>query len=133
MQRAIIAMAITYVYQVFTGGDAGPLGLILGFFGGFVAGIYEMFKILFQQGVLYMKSKLHISLIILALSLSLVTCGSIAQVNKTSAKSVSESIITQDMQSTPGTQPANPAILHLGKCAKMRHGTGTTQGAIARF
>jgi hypothetical protein len=46
--RAIIAMAITYVYQVFTGGDAGPLGLILGFFGGFVAGIYEMFKILFQ-------------------------------------------------------------------------------------
>jgi hypothetical protein len=48
MQRAIIAMAITYVYQVFTGGDVGPLGLILGFFGGFVAEIYEMFKILFQ-------------------------------------------------------------------------------------
>jgi hypothetical protein len=48
MQRAIIAMAITYVYQIFTGGDVGPLGLVLGFFGGFVAGIYDMFKILFQ-------------------------------------------------------------------------------------
>jgi uncharacterized membrane protein SpoIIM required for sporulation len=48
MWRAIIAMVITYVYQVFTGGDTGPLGLILGFFGGFVAEIYKMFKILFQ-------------------------------------------------------------------------------------
>jgi uncharacterized membrane protein SpoIIM required for sporulation len=48
MLRAIIAMAITYVYQVFTGGDVGPLGLILGFFGGFVAEMYKMFKILFQ-------------------------------------------------------------------------------------
>ena len=48
MLRAIIAMAITYVYQVFTGGDAGPLSLIFGFFGGFVIGIYDMFKILFQ-------------------------------------------------------------------------------------
>jgi F0F1-type ATP synthase assembly protein I len=48
MLRALIAMAITYVYQVFTGGDTGPLGLILGFFGGFVAGIYEIFKPFFQ-------------------------------------------------------------------------------------
>jgi uncharacterized membrane protein SpoIIM required for sporulation len=48
MWRAIIAMAITHVYQVFTGGDTGPLGLVLGFFGGFVTGIYEMFKIFFQ-------------------------------------------------------------------------------------
>jgi hypothetical protein len=48
MWRAIIAMAVTYVYQVLAGGDTGPLGLILGFFGGFVAGIYEMFKIFFQ-------------------------------------------------------------------------------------
>jgi hypothetical protein len=48
MPRALIAMAITYVYQVFTGGDLGPLGLIFGFFGGFVVGIYEIFKPLFQ-------------------------------------------------------------------------------------
>jgi hypothetical protein len=43
MWRAVVAMAITYVYQVFTGGDTGPLGLIFGFFGGFVAGIYKFF------------------------------------------------------------------------------------------
>jgi hypothetical protein len=71
-----------------------------------------------------MKSKLHISLIILALSLSLVTCGSIPQVNKTSAKSVSESIITQDMQSTPGTQPANPFYIGNG-------GKGTSIAILA--
>jgi hypothetical protein len=39
MQRSIIAMAITYVYQVFTGGDLGFFGII----GGFVVGIYEYF------------------------------------------------------------------------------------------
>jgi hypothetical protein len=43
MLRSIIAMAITYVYQVFTGSDTGPLGIILGFFGGFVYGIYDIF------------------------------------------------------------------------------------------
>jgi uncharacterized membrane protein SpoIIM required for sporulation len=48
MWRATISIAITYVYQLFTGGDVGPLGLILGFFGGFFAGIYEIFKVFFQ-------------------------------------------------------------------------------------
>jgi hypothetical protein len=48
MLRSIIAMAITYVYQVFTGGDLGALSMIGGFFGGFVVGIYEIFKPLFQ-------------------------------------------------------------------------------------
>jgi hypothetical protein len=49
MPRALIAMAITYVYQVFTGGDLGFFGIIGGFFGGFVVGIYEIvFKNLFQ-------------------------------------------------------------------------------------
>jgi hypothetical protein len=60
-----------------------------------------------------MKSKLYISLIIWALSLSFVTCGSTPQADKTPAKSVSESIITQDTQPAPGTptvpvQPENP-------------------------
>ena len=48
MPRAIIAMAITYVYQVFTGGNLGALGIIGGFFGGFAIGIYDIFKPLFQ-------------------------------------------------------------------------------------
>jgi hypothetical protein len=48
MLRAIITMAITYVYQVFTGGDLGVLGTVGGFFGGFVVGIYDIFKTVFQ-------------------------------------------------------------------------------------
>jgi hypothetical protein len=48
MPRSIIAMAITYVYQIITGGDLGFFGIIGGYFGGFFFGIYEIFKILFQ-------------------------------------------------------------------------------------
>jgi GH24 family phage-related lysozyme (muramidase) len=66
-----------------------------------------------------MKNKLHISLIILALSLFFVKCGSIPQVDKPSAKSASESIITPGTQPAPGTpkapgQPVNPFYIGNG-------------------
>jgi hypothetical protein len=57
--------------------------------------------------MLYMKSKLYISLIILALSLSLVTCGSTPQADKTSVKSIPESAVTPDTPKLP-VQPENP-------------------------
>jgi hypothetical protein len=51
----------------------------------------------------YMGRKLYISLIILALSPSLVTCGSTPQLDKTSVKFVSESIVTPDTPKAPCT------------------------------
>jgi hypothetical protein len=54
-----------------------------------------------------MKNKLHISLIIWALSLFLVTCGSTPQENKISARSVSESIVASGTQKAP-VHPASP-------------------------
>lgn len=57
MLRASIAMVITYTYLGITGGDFGPLGLIVGlvvpfgaFIGGFFVGIYDIIlKPLFQS------------------------------------------------------------------------------------
>jgi hypothetical protein len=74
-----------------------------------VRGYMKCLKFSFNKGVLYMKSKRYISLIIgilAAFSLSLATCGSTPQADKTSVKSASESIVTQGTQPTPGTPKA---------------------------
>jgi hypothetical protein len=49
MQPALIALGITFVYLVITGGDLGILGIIGGFFGGFIVGIYEIFFPFFRS------------------------------------------------------------------------------------
>jgi hypothetical protein len=53
-----------------------------------------------------MKSKLYISLIMLVLGVSLVTCGSTPKVDETSAKSVSESVVAPDTPKV-SEQPVN--------------------------
>jgi hypothetical protein len=49
MQPALIALGITFVYLVITGGDLGILGIIGGVFGGFFVGIYEIFFPFFKS------------------------------------------------------------------------------------
>jgi hypothetical protein len=66
-----------------------------------------------------MKSRRHISFI-LALGFFFVMCGSTPQEDKTQAKSVSESSVAQDAQSTPGTpkDPVRPSLFYRGDGGK---------------